>query len=248
MLLENKTIVMTGAASGIGRATAHMLMAEGARVLICDINEKGAKETLQTAKGGSGDFIPLDLTSLASAEACGKEAIKRTGGRIDVLVNAAGWDQGIPFKDNTHEFMDKVLALNLAGPIRLTHGIYKAMIEAGKGGKIVSVASDAGRVGSSGEVVYSAAKGGIIALTKALAREGARYKITANCVCPGPTDTPLFHANPEKLKAALIGAIPMKRLAKPEDIGGAILYFCGPASDYVTGQVLSVSGGLTMHG
>ena len=143
--------------------------------------------------------------------------------------------------------MDKVLAINLAGPIRLTHAIFKAMVETG-GGRIISVASDAGRVGSSGEVVYSGAKGGIIGFTKALAREGARYKITVNCVCPGPTDTPLFHANPGRLQEALLKAIPFKRLAKPEDIAGAILYFAGPTSDYVTGQILSVSGGLTMAG
>jgi 2-hydroxycyclohexanecarboxyl-CoA dehydrogenase len=248
MQLKNKTVVMTGGASGIGRATVLMLAAEGARVIVCDINEAGAKETIATAKGGPVEFIKVDLADLASVDACGKEAIKRTGGKIDVLVNGAGWDQGIPFKDNSDAHMDKVLAINLAGPIRLTHRIFKAMIEAGGGGKIVSIASDAGRVGSSGEVVYSGAKGGIIGFTKALAREGARYKITVNCVCPGPTDTPLFHMNPEKLKAALINAIPFRRLADPKDIAGAILYFAGPSSDYVTGQILSVSGGLTMAG
>lgn len=247
MQLKNKTIVMTGGASGIGRATVLKLASEGARVLLCDINEAGAKETAGMAKGGLVEFVKLDLTDMASVEACATECLKRTGGKIDILINGAGWDQGIPFKDNTDAFMDKVIALNLAGPIRLTHRIYKAMCEQGSG-KIISVASDAGRVGSSGEVVYSAAKGGIIALTKALAREGARYKIAVNCVCPGPTDTPLFHTNPEKLKEALVKAIPFKRLAQPDDIANAILYFAGPTSDYVTGQTLSVSGGLTMAG
>jgi 2-hydroxycyclohexanecarboxyl-CoA dehydrogenase len=247
MQLKNKTIVMTGGASGIGRATVLKLASEGARVLLCDINEAGAKETASMAKGGVVETVKLDLTDMKSVEACADECLKRAGNKVDILVNAAGWDQGIPFKDNTDDFMDKVIALNLAGPIRLTHRIYRSMCE-NNAGKIISVASDAGRVGSSGEVVYSAAKGGIIALTKALAREGARYKINVNCVCPGPTDTPLFHTNPDRLKDALLKAIPFKRLAAPDDIANAILYFAGPTSDYVTGQILSVSGGLTMAG
>ena len=252
MLLKNKTVVMTGGASGIGRATVHALAREGARVLLCDINDAGAAETIKLAQatgtGGPIEFLKVDLGDLASVEACAKEALARTGNKVDILVNGAGWDRGIPFKDQDNAFMDKVLAINLAGPVRLTHAIFKAMAENGGGGKIVSVASDAGRVGSSGEVVYSAAKAGIIGLTKALAREGARYKITVNCVCPGPTNTPLFDANPEKLREALLKAIPFKRLAEPADIANAILYFAGPTSDYVTGQILSVSGGLTMAG
>jgi 2-hydroxycyclohexanecarboxyl-CoA dehydrogenase len=131
--------------------------------------------------------------------------------------------------------------------VRLTHALWPAMIE-NPGARIVFVASDAGRVGSLGETPYAAAKGGIIGFTKSLAREGARHKVTVNCVCPGPTDTPLFHANPERMREALLRAIPLRRLAKPEEVAGAILYFAGPSSDYVTGQVLSVSGGLTMAG
>lgn len=252
MILKNKTVVMTGGASGIGRATVQFLSAAGARVVLCDVNEAGASETIRMCEvsgrgGGPVEFIKVDLGDLASVEACGHESLKRTGNKVDILVNGAGWDRGIPFKDQTNDFMDKVLAINLAGPVRLTHMIFKSMVENGSG-KIVSVASDAGRVGSSGEVVYSAAKAGIIGLTKALAREGARYKITVNCVCPGPTNTPLFDANPDKLKHALLNAIPFKRLAEPADIANAILYFAGPTSDYVTGQILSVSGGLTMAG
>ena len=247
MQFKNKTVVMTGGASGIGRATVLKLAAGGARVLLCDINEDGANETIAAAMDGLVEFVQVDLADLAAVDACASECLARTGDKIDILINGAGWDRGIPFKDNTDDFMDKVIAINLAGPIRLTHRIFKAMTENG-GGKIVSVASDAGRVGSSGEVVYSATKGGIIALTKALAREGARYAINVNCVCPGPTDTPLFHLNPDRLKEALIKAIPFRRLAQPDDIADAILYFAGPASDYVTGQVISVSGGLTMAG
>jgi 2-hydroxycyclohexanecarboxyl-CoA dehydrogenase len=247
MQLKHKTVLMTGGASGIGRATVLMLAKEGARVLLCDVNEAGAKETIALAGGAAIEFLKLELTDGASVDACAKAAIDRTGGRIDVLVNAAGWDRTQPFAQADQAFLDKVLGINLLGPLRLTRAVFPAMIANG-GGKIVYVASDAGRVGSLGETPYSAAKGGIIGFTKSLAREGARHKITVNCVCPGPTDTPLFHANPDKMKDALIRAIPFRRLATPDDIAGAILYFAGPTSDYVTGQILSVSGGLTMAG
>jgi 2-hydroxycyclohexanecarboxyl-CoA dehydrogenase len=247
MLLKYKTVMMTGGASGIGRATVLMLAKEGARVLLCDVNEAGANETIRMADGGAVEFVKVELTDGASVDACAKDALARAGGKVDVLVNAAGWDRTQPFIEADQAFIDKVMGINLLGPLRLTRALFPAMIQGG-GGKIVFVASDAGRVGSLGETPYSAAKGGIIGFTKSLAREGARHKITVNCVCPGPTDTPLFHANPEKMKDALLRAIPFRRLAKPEDIAGAILYFAGPTSDYVTGQILSVSGGLTMAG
>jgi 2-hydroxycyclohexanecarboxyl-CoA dehydrogenase len=247
MLLKYKTVLMTGGASGIGRATVVMLAKEGARVLLCDVNEAGANETIKMAGGGAVEFVKVELTDGASVAVCAEEALKRTGGKIDVMVNAAGWDRTQPFVEATQEFIDKVMGINLLGPLRLTRAIFPAMAGNG-GGKIVFVASDAGRVGSLGETPYSAAKGGIIGFTKSLAREGARHKITVNCVCPGPTDTPLFHANPERMREALLKAIPFRRLASPDDIAGAILYFAGPTSDYVTGQILSVSGGLTMAG
>jgi 2-hydroxycyclohexanecarboxyl-CoA dehydrogenase len=247
MQLKYKTVMMTGGASGIGRATVLMLAKQGARVLLCDVNEAGANDTIKMAAGAPVEFLNVELTDGASVDACAKTALERTGGKIDVLVNAAGWDRTQPFVEADQAFLDKVMGINLLGPVRLTRAVFPAMIANG-GGKIVLVASDAGRVGSLGETPYSAAKGGIIGFTKSLAREGARHKITVNCVCPGPTDTPLFHANPEKMKEALIRAIPFRRLATPEDIAGAILYFAGPTSDYVTGQILSVSGGLTMAG
>jgi 2-hydroxycyclohexanecarboxyl-CoA dehydrogenase len=247
MEMQDRIVIVTGGASGIGRATALMLAAEGARILLCDMNQAGAEETIKLAAGGAVEFVELELTDGAGVDACAKEALERAGGKIDVLVNVAGWDRTQPFVEATQEFIDKVMGINLLGPVRLTRAIFPAMIQAG-GGKIVFVASDAGRVGSLGETPYSAAKAGIIGLTKSLAREGARHRITVNCVCPGPTDTPLFHANPERMRDALLRAIPFRRLAKPEDIAGAVLYFAGPTSDYVTGQVLSVSGGLTMAG
>jgi 2-hydroxycyclohexanecarboxyl-CoA dehydrogenase len=247
MLLKGRNVVLTGGASGIGRASAVMLASEGARVLLCDMNEAGARQTMAMAPPGAVEFIGLELTDAASIDACADEALARSAGKIDVLVNAAGWDRTQPFAEATRDFIDKVIGINLLGPVRLTRALWPAMI-GNPGARIVFVASDAGRVGSLGETPYAAAKGGIIGFTKSLAREGARHKVTVNCVCPGPTDTPLFHANPERMREALLRAIPFRRLAKPEEVAGAILYFAGPTSDYVTGQILSVSGGLTMAG
>jgi 2-hydroxycyclohexanecarboxyl-CoA dehydrogenase len=245
--LAGKTAVVTGAASGIGKATAIQLARAGARVIVADINEQGgaAVESEAKAAGLKAQFLRLDITDPASIEQFGDSALK--GGRVDILVNGAGWGKTEAFVQNSPEFWDKVMSINLMGPIRLTRKLLPPMFEGGYG-KIVNVASDAGRVGSLGETVYSAAKGGLIAFTKGLAREGARYNVTVNCVCPGPTDTPLFQAVPDKFKDAFIRAIPFRRLAKPEEVADAIVFFATPASDYVTGQVLSVSGGLTMHG
>lgn len=248
MKLDGKTALVTGGVSGIGKATALEFARAGAKVVVADVNRDGgaAIEAEAKAAGLAIAYVHLDLSDLASIDACAAEVLGRHQ-RVDIQVNAAGWDRIQPFLENTPEFMDRVLAINLRGPIGLTQKLLPAMAAAGYG-KIVNVASDAGRVGSLGETVYAAAKGGIIAFTKSLAREVARYNITVNCVCPGPTDTPLFHAQPDKLKAALEKAIPFKRIAKPQELADAILFFASPRSDYVTAQVLSVSGGLTMAG
>ncbi|HET8997775.1 MAG TPA: SDR family oxidoreductase [Acetobacteraceae bacterium] len=248
MKLDGKTALVTGGVSGIGKATALEFARAGARVVVADVNRDGgsAIETEAKAAGLPIEYVHLDLADLASIDACAAAVLARYQ-RVDIQVNAAGWDRIQPFLENTPEFMDRVLAINLRGPIGLTQKLVPAMAAAGYG-KIVNVASDAGRVGSLGETVYAAAKGGIIAFTKSLAREVARYNITVNCVCPGPTDTPLFHAQPDKLKVALEKAIPFKRIAKAQELADAILFFASPRSDYVTAQVLSVSGGLTMVG
>lgn len=248
MQLDGKTALVTGGVSGIGKATALEFARAGAKVVVADVNRDGgaAIESETKAAGLSIEYAYLDLADLASIDACAAGVLKRHQ-RVDIQVNAAGWDRIQPFLENTSEFMDRVLAINLRGPIGLTQKLLPAMAAAGYG-KVVNVASDAGRVGSLGETVYAAAKGGMIAFTKSLAREVARYNITVNCVCPGPTDTPLFHAQPEKLKVALEKAIPFKRIAKPQELADAILFFASPRSDYVTAQVLSVSGGLTMVG
>jgi 2-hydroxycyclohexanecarboxyl-CoA dehydrogenase len=189
----------------------------------------------------------VDVTSLQSARAMVQAVVGRFG-RVDVLVNNAGWDKVEPFINNTEDTWDKVLAINLRGQVNCARAALDDMM-ARQRGRIINIASDAGRVGSSGECVYGAAKGGVIAFTKGLAREVARYKITVNCVCPGPTDTPLFAqvaAGNPKLAEALQKAIPFRRLARPEDIANAVVFFALDASEYITGQTLSVSGGLTM--
>jgi len=165
-----------------------------------------------------------------------------------VIVNNAGWDEIRPFMDNDRDFIRKVVAINYLGPVHMCSAFLPGMVESGDGGRVVNIASDAGRGGSMGGTVYAGAKGGVIALTKSLAREMARYQINVNCVCPGPTDTPLFQAQPEKLKEALIKAIPFRRLAQPQEVAGAVLFFASDAASFITGQVISVSGGLTMAG
>jgi len=242
MSIKGKNIIVTGGASGIGRATVSVLCGAGANVMFGDINEAaGAKAAADV--GAKAAFHRLDVTDDASIAAFAAWAQGR--GDIDVVVNVAGWDIIQPFLENTPEFWDKVIAINLMGQIKVVRAFLDGMV-ARNSGKIVNVASDAGRVGSMGETVYAGAKGGVIAFTKSLAREMARFKINVNCVCPGPTDTPLFAAQPERMREALTRAIPFRRLAQPEEIAHAIAFFAGNGSDYITGQVLSVSGGLTM--
>lgn len=248
MELEHKTAVVTGGASGIGKATTLLLAEMGANVICADVDVDGGRAVEKETRGGNQNisFIEIDLADPASIGTF-SETFHDRFGKADILVNAAGWDRIQPFVENTSEFMDKVIAINMGGPIRLTQALLPAMIEGG-GGSIVNVASDAGRVGSMGETAYAAAKGGMIAFTKSLAREMARFQINVNCVCPGPTDTPLFQAQPEKLRDALTRAIPFRRIAAPGEVAEAIAFFSRPRVGYVTGQVLSVSGGLTMAG
>ncbi|MGD9529016.1 SDR family NAD(P)-dependent oxidoreductase [Pseudonocardia sp.] len=242
--LDGKTAIVTGAGRGIGRGIAEKLAAEGGRVVVTDIDEATAKETAQ-AVGGVG--IRTDVTSRESVDAM-VEQVRRDLGRIDVLVNNAGWDKVGPFVDSDPADWDRIVAINLYGVLHTTHAVLPVMIAQGSG-TVVTIASDAGRVGSSGEAVYSAAKGGIIAFTKTIARETARNGITANCVCPGPTDTALFASvggdNP-KLREALTKAIPLRRLGQPSDLANAVAFLASDEAAFITGQTVSVSGGLTM--
>jgi 2-hydroxycyclohexanecarboxyl-CoA dehydrogenase len=235
--------VVTGAASGIGRAAAERLAARGDRLVLLDIDEAGGAAA---ASDLGAAFVALDLTQDDSIRAAAEQVLGEHG-KPAALVNAAGWDRLEPFLENSWEFMDRIVALNLLGATKLTQALLPAMIEAGTG-RIVNIASDAGRVGSTGETIYAGAKGGIIAFTKSLAREVAQYQITANCVCPGPTDTPLFRSLPERMQQALQRAIPFRRLAEPREVAAAIEFFASEDASFITGQVLSVSGGLTMAG
>jgi 2-hydroxycyclohexanecarboxyl-CoA dehydrogenase len=248
MRLDGRTALVTGSASGIGKATAVTLATEGAKVFLADINERGAAQAVAeiVQAGGEAEAIGLDVTDRAAIDAAAGVVHGKVG-RLDILVNAAGWDRIEPFMSNTPDFIEKVVALNYLGQVYMAKAFLPPMIEAGKG-KIINVSSDAGRVGSMGETVYAGAKGGVIAFTKSLAREMARHNICVNCVCPGPTDTPLFQAQPDRMKEALLRVIPFRRLAQPQDLANAILFFASDRSSYITGQVLSVSGGLTMSG
>jgi 2-hydroxycyclohexanecarboxyl-CoA dehydrogenase len=242
--LDQKIAIVTGAGQGIGRGIAEKLAAEGATVVVTDVNEVTAKET---AAAVNGVGIQADVTSRESVDAMVAQ-VHRQFGRIDVLVNNAGWDKATPFVDSDPADWDRVVAINLYGVLHTCHAVLPIMVEQGSG-SVVNLASDAGRVGSSGEAVYSAAKGGVIAFTKAVARESARHGINANAVCPGPTDTALFASmggdNP-KLREALTKAIPLRRLAQPADLANVVAFLASDEASYVTGQTVSVSGGLTM--
>jgi len=230
--LKGKTAIVTGGAAGIGAAIVQRLKEEGTRVIVLDL------------KGDPS----VDITDYVAV----KKAVEGAG-PVDILVNNAGWDMFKPFLKTDPAFWQKIISINLLGAMNLLHCVLPGMVERG-GGKVVSIASDAGRVGSSGEAPYSACKGGIIALTKTLARELAGKNIRLNVVCPGLTETNMLEqfmqgaGNPEKLREAYRRAIPVGRLGKPEDIPGAVLFFASDDADFITGQVISVSGGLTMHG
>lgn len=246
MRFDKKVILVTGGASGIGLAACKAFAELGGHVIMTDINAEGGAKAATGLENAAGkvQFMALDVTSRTAVTAIA-EKVKAEVGRLDILVNGAGWDTIEPFMSNTPEYWDKIVAINFMGPVQLTRALLPLLIDSGNG-RIVNVASDAGRVGSSGETVYAGAKGGIIAFTKSLAREVVRYQVRVNCVCPGPTDTPLFAAQPEKMRTALTNAIPMRRLAQPSEIADAIAFFASDRTAYVTGQVLSVSGGLTM--
>ncbi len=230
--LKGKTAIVTGGAAGIGAAIVRRFQEEGTRVVVFDLNAEKK----------------VDITDY--------EAVKRAvaeAGPVDILVNNAGWDMFKPFLKTDPAFWQKIISINLVGAMNLLHCVLPGMVERGRG-KVVTIASDAGRVGSSGEAPYSACKGGLIALTKTLAREMASKNIQLNVVCPGLTETNLFAeflkgaGNPEKLTEAYRRATPLGRIGKPEDLPGAVLFFASDDADFITGQVLSVSGGLTMHG
>jgi len=249
--LKHKVAIVTGAAQGIGRAIAARLADEGAKVALADIQfdsaERAASEICNG--GASAIAVALDVTKLDDAIAAA-DRVERELGPIDILVNNAGWDVLMPFVETTPDFWDKVIAINYRGVLNCCKAIAPRMQARGSG-KIISISSDAGRVGSSGEAVYAGCKAAIIGFSKTLARELAASRINVNVVCPGPTDTALLKtamAGREKVLDAMTRGIPFRRLGQPSDLAGAAAFFASPDSDFITGQVLSVSGGLTMAG
>jgi len=253
--LKDKTVIVTGAGGGIGSAIVTRFAEEGANVALFDMDEAKAKAAAEAARelGVKTDVQVVDITDLDAVRAA-VDAAEVALGPVEVLVNNAGWDRFRPFLETEPEFWDKVIAINLRGPINLHHVVLSRMSERGDGGRVVNIASDAGRVGSSGEAVYSACKGGIVAFTKTMAREMARARVLVNAVCPGPTETPLFQSfldeGPagEKIYAALEKSIPLRRLGRPDDVPGMVAFLASDDAAFITGQVISVSGGLTMAG
>jgi 2-hydroxycyclohexanecarboxyl-CoA dehydrogenase len=246
--LTDKNIIVTGGASGIGKAICGRLGEEGCHVAIFDLNGDGAEAVAASIKdnGGKATAYGVDISDY-DAVANAVNAFEAAAGPIDGLVNNAGWDQAMPFLDTDTDFWRKVVDINLYGPLNLCHVVMAKMAERGEG-KVLNIASDAARVGSSGEAVYAACKGGIVAFGKTMSRELARKGVVVNSLCPGPTNTPLLQQQGEKLIAALERAIPMRRVAQPEDYPGLVAFFMSDDAGYITGQTISVSGGLTMHG
>ncbi len=246
---KGKVAIITGGAQGIGETIIRRLASEGAMAAILDVQYEKARLVADdiVAKGGNAIAVKMDITNSKEVKQAVKEVEDKLG-KVDILVNNAGWDKAAPFIELSGELWDQIIAINLRGPITVTRAVLDGMIRRNYG-KIVNIASDAGRVGSSGESVYSACKGGIIAFTKTLARELVRYNILVNCVCPGPTDTPLIadmaKDNP-RLIEALQRAIPMRRLGKPEEMAPAVAFLASDEANYITGQTLSVNGGLSM--
>jgi 2-hydroxycyclohexanecarboxyl-CoA dehydrogenase len=248
MRLEGRTALVTGGASGIGAATCRRLAGEGARVAVTDLNPQPAQEVAAEI-GGAG--FELDVRSTDSIGAA-VEAAESEVGPADILVNNAGYDEFAFFTNTDEGLWDRVLAVNLRGVIAVTHAVLPGMQERGRG-RIVNVASEAGRVGSHGSAVYSAAKGGVIGFTKAVAREAARYGVTSNAVAPGPIETPLLMAAPEqlgelgqKIVKTMVGSTALRRIGKPDEVAAAIVFLASDDASYVTGQALGVSGGLAM--
>lgn len=252
--LDGKTVIITGGGGGIGRAVSRRFADEGSLVAVLDRDEAAAQATVDliAETGGKAKAYAADITDYAAIQTT-VDAIEQDLGVPTVLVNNAGFDRFKPFLKTEPQDWDQLIAINLTGALNMHHVVLPRMLEAG-GGKVINVASDAARVGSSGEAVYAACKAGLVALSKTLARELATKNINFNVVCPGPTDTALLKGvaetanNPEKLLEAFKNAVPKRRLGQPEDYPGIIALLASDDADFITGQVISVSGGLTMAG
>jgi 2-hydroxycyclohexanecarboxyl-CoA dehydrogenase len=253
MELKGKSALVAGGGGGIGRAVALALAGAGANTAVADIAKDNAEKVSAEvrAAGPDGLACAVDLTKRAEVERTVGEVIARFG-QIDILVNCQGWDRLEPFVDSDEETWEKLLAINFKSVLYTSRAVLPRMISQGNGGKVINIASDAGRVGSSWEAVYAGTKGAVIAFSKTIAREVARYKINVNVVCPGLTETPLLQAvrtqseQTGRIIDAVTKATPFRRAAQPEEIAAAVFFLASPAAQFITGQTLSVSGGLTM--
>lgn len=252
--LKGRVAIITGAAGGIGQAICERFVDEGVKLVAADLDEERLSELADRLRARGGDVLPFafDITQPEAVSDAVARAVAEFS-KVDILVNNAGWDIAKPFLETEPDLWDKIISINLRGPLNLHKAVLPHLISTG-GGKVINIASDAGRVGSSGESVYAACKGGLIAFSKTIARECARDNIRVNVVCPGPTDTALLRSFVgegefgQKIYDKLQKAIPLKRLGQPEDLPGMIAFFASSDADFITGQVVSVSGGLTMHG
>ena len=251
MEFKDKVVIVTGGGRGIGEAIATGFAKKGAQVVVADILEDVARKVVKEIKsqGGKGLFIKTDVTKTQEVESAAKECADRFG-KIDILVNNVGWYEPFYFMDTDEGFWNKIIDINLIGTLRFCKAVLGYMVEK-RYGRIINIGSDAGRVGDVGDAAYVAAKGGVIAFTKGLAREVARYGINVNCVCPGPTETPLFEEQKKselgaKLMVGIERAVPLRRAGKPEEVAAGVLFLASDEASFVTGQTLSISGGLTM--
>lgn len=249
MRFANKVATVTGSGRGIGKAIALGLANEGAKVLVVDKVSEAAASTVDSIKEGGGEAIAmtLDVTQSEDVRSMVRMAVEQFS-RIDILVNNAGWFGIEPFLETSEETWDYILTLNLKSVLLCCRAVIEVMSKQGYG-KIVNISSGAGRAGMSAQASYSAAKAGVIGLTKTLAREMARYKINVNCVCPGAVDTPLtgeLASRSPKMMESLVSLIPWRRLGRPEEIAAAVCFLASDDAEYITGQTLSVDGGMTM--
>ncbi|MBL8569379.1 MAG: glucose 1-dehydrogenase [Phreatobacter sp.] len=252
--LKDRVALVTGAAGGIGQAICQRFVEEGIRLVACDLNEAALQVLKEKLAAKGGDVLPLafDIIQYAAVQNAVERAVAHFG-QLDILVNNAGWDVAKPFLETEPSLWDHIIAINLRGPLNLHKAVLPHLLKSGRG-KVINIASDAGRVGSSGESVYAACKGGIISFSKTIARECARSGVNVNVVCPGPTDTALLRSfigegeYGQKIYDKLQKSIPLKRLGQPDDLPGIIAFLASSDADFITGQTISVSGGLTMHG